>query len=135
MILGAVATLWLVLARQLAMIAEQRRKIQLEQRGVIATISHELRTPLTAVVAFLDLLEDWELFRDDEKIEMVAMMRDQSHVLARVVADLVDVAQQRIDHLDLSHVSVNLDEFVLRLLTSRSWMTSRSVSTSGGVLS
>ena len=82
-IMGALSTLLLVLARQLAMIAEQRRKIQLEQRGVIATISHELRTPLTAVVGFLDLLEDWELFNDDEKQEMVALMRDQSHVLAR----------------------------------------------------
>ena len=82
-ILGALSTLLLVLARQLAIIAEQRRKIQLEQRGVIATISHELRTPLTAVVGFLDLLEDWELFNDDEKQEMVALMRDQSHVLAR----------------------------------------------------
>lgn len=111
-IVGAVATLWLVLARQLAMIAEQRRKIQIEQRGVIATISHELRTPLTAVVGFLDLLQDWELFSDDEKIEMVATMRDQSHVLARVVADLVDVAQQRIDHLDISQVNVDMVEFI-----------------------
>lgn len=111
-IMGALSTLLLVLARQLAMIAEQRRKIQLEQRGVIATISHELRTPLTAVVGFLDLLEDWELFNDDEKQEMVALMRDQSHVLARVVADLVDVARQRIDHLDITHVNVDVSEFV-----------------------
>jgi signal transduction histidine kinase len=111
-ILGALVTMLLIMARQLAMIAEQRRKIDLEQRGVIATISHELRTPLTAVVGFLDLLEDWDLFSDAEKVEMVALMRDQSHILARVVGDLVDVAREKIEHLEVALVPVDVEGFI-----------------------
>jgi len=111
-VLGIVATMILVLVRQLAMIAEQRRKIELEQSGVIATVSHELRTPLTTVVGFLDLLEDWDYFSDEEKIEMVAMMRGQSHVMARVVGDLVAVARQEIEQVELIRTSIRLDDLM-----------------------
>lgn len=110
--LGILATMLLVLVRQLAMIAEQRRKIELDQKGVIATISHELRTPLTGLVGFLDVLEDWDSFSDSERREMVAMMRDQSHVLARVVGDLIDVARERIDNLHLTATHIAVGEFL-----------------------
>jgi signal transduction histidine kinase len=109
---GILTTMVLVLVRQVAMIAEQRHKVAVDQSGVIATISHELRTPLTTVVGFLDLLEDWERFSDDEKIEMVSLMRDQSHVLARVVGDLVDVAREKIDHIDLDLTCFRVREFL-----------------------
>lgn len=99
--IGLMVAMLVVLLRQLAMIAEQRRKIELEQGGVIATISHELRTPLTTVVGFLDLLENWDDFDDEERAVMVGLARDQSHVLARVVGDLVDVAREKIEQTTL----------------------------------
>ena len=111
-VLGILAAMIIVLIRQLAMIAEQRRKIVVEQNGVIATVSHELRTPLTTVVGFLDLLEDWGSFSDGEKIEMVGLMRNQSHVLARVVGDLVAVARQEMDHIEITKVPVAVDELL-----------------------
>jgi signal transduction histidine kinase len=110
--LGLMAAMLVVLVRQLAMIAEQRRKIEVEQGGVIATISHELRTPLTTIVGFLDLLEDWEEFSDAEKADMVELARDQSHVMARVVGDLVDVARERIEQTRLDVSLIQLDEFL-----------------------
>lgn len=109
---GILATMLLVLVRQLAMIAEQRRKIELEQSGVIATVSHELRTPLTTVVGFLDLLEEWDEFSDDEKIEMVGLMRSQSHVMGRVVGDLVAVAREEIGQLQIVRDVVSVDELI-----------------------
>lgn len=110
--LGLMAAMLVVLARQLAMIAEQRRKIEVEQAGVIATISHELRTPLTTIVGFLDILEEWDEFDDAERADMVELARDQSHVMARVVGDLVDVARQRIDQTQLAISSIQLDGFL-----------------------
>ena len=111
-VLGLFAAMVLALLRQLAMIAEQRRKIEIEQRGVIATVSHELRTPLTSVVGFLELLEDWDSFSDEEKIEMVALMRNQSQVLARVVGDLVAVARSEIEHLDVSSKWIPVEDLL-----------------------
>ena len=55
----------------------------------IASISHELRTPLTAVVGFLDLLEDWELFNDDEKQEMVALITRMDDAEPLILSPLV----------------------------------------------
>ncbi|MCP4306683.1 MAG: HAMP domain-containing histidine kinase [bacterium] len=110
--LGILTTILLVLVRQLAMIVEQRHKIELEQNGVIATVSHELRTPLTTVMGFLDLLEDWDKFSDEEKIEMVSMMRSQSHVMGRVVGDLVAVAREEIEQLDITRSSLSVDDLL-----------------------
>jgi signal transduction histidine kinase len=110
--LGLMAAMLVVLIRQLAMIAEQRRKVEVEQGGVIATISHELRTPLTTIVGFLDLLEDWDDFDDQERADMVELARDQSHVMARVVGDLVDVARQKIEQTELQITTIQLDEFL-----------------------
>ncbi len=110
--LGLMAAMLVVLMRQLAMIAEQRRKIEVEQGGVIATISHELRTPLTTIVGFLDLLEDWSDFSDAERADMVELARDQSHVMARVVGDLVDVARERIEQTRVDVSVIQLDEFL-----------------------
>ena len=110
--LGILLTILVVLLRQLAMIAEQRRKIEIEQSGVIATVSHELRTPLTTVMGFLDLLEDWGGFSEEEKVEMVTMMRNQSHVMARVVGDLISVARKEIEQLEITQAAVDVDELV-----------------------
>ncbi len=101
-VLGLLLTMAIAVIRQLAMIAAQRRKMEVEQRGVIATVSHELRTPLTSIVGFLDMLEAWDSFSDDEKIEMVSLMRGQSHVLARVVDDLVSLARSEIESTALT---------------------------------
>jgi signal transduction histidine kinase len=106
-VLGLLITMVIAVGRQLAMIAGQRRKIEIEQRGVIATVSHELRTPLTSIVGFLDMLEAWDSFPEDEKIEMVTLMRGQSHVLARVVDDLVSVARSEIDSTNLTRTRIH----------------------------
>lgn len=111
-VLGILVTMLIVLLRQLAMIAEQRRKIELEQNGVIATVSHELRTPLTTVMGFLDLLEDWDDFTETEKIEMVTMMRSQSHVMARVVGDLISVAREEIEQLQVTRCNVPVEHLL-----------------------
>jgi signal transduction histidine kinase len=110
--LGLITTMLVVLARQLAMIAEQRRKVEVEQGGVIATISHELRTPLTTIVGFLDILEDWDEFSDAEKADMVDLARQQSHVMARVVGDLVDVARHKIEQTKVNVTNIRVDEFL-----------------------
>lgn len=40
------------------------------------------------------------------------LARDQSHVMARVVGDLVDVARERIEQTKLDVSSVQLDDFL-----------------------
>ncbi len=126
---GLMTAMLVVLIRQLAMIAEQRRKIEVEQGGVIATISHELRTPLTTIVGFLDILEDWEDFSDEERVDMVEMARDQSHVMARVVGDLVDVAREKIEQTELHVTNIQLDEFLDSAITAVPELRGASVRT------
>jgi len=110
--LGALAAMIVVLLRQLAIVAQERRRVMNEQQGVIATVSHELRTPLTSIVGFLDLLEDWEAFTEDEKLEMINLIRAQSHVLARVVGDLVAVARRQMDRVDVTRENLSTHEIV-----------------------
>jgi signal transduction histidine kinase len=110
--LGILAGMLLVLVRQLAMIAEQRNKIESEQAGVIATISHELRTPLTTIVGYVDLLEDWPSYEDDDKRQMIDAIRSESHVMARVVGDLVDLARNDIERRDLTRKRISLDDLL-----------------------
>lgn len=115
--LGILGGMLLVLVRQLAMIAEQRNKIEIEQAGVIATISHELRTPLTTIVGYVDLLEDWPRYGDDDKRQMIEAIRSESHVMARVVGDLVDLARHDIERRDLTRKKIPLEDLVEAAVT------------------
>jgi signal transduction histidine kinase len=100
------------LARTFALMQTRLHHQEEARRAFVATASHELRTPLTSLEGMLELLDD-DLSSDhadlDDARALLARARAQSHRLARLAADLLDLS--RLDaQVELRSEPVELSE-------------------------
>ena len=100
------------LARTFAAMQSRLRRQEAARRTFVATASHELRTPLASLEGMLELLSD-DLNSDpvdiDDARERVDRAQEQSHRLAQLASDLLDLS--RIDAaVDLRSEPVELSE-------------------------
>jgi K+-sensing histidine kinase KdpD len=90
-------------ARQGIAIRERRELLERQRDDLVASVSHELRTPLTSIQGYAGLLKDsWTSFSDDDRRSMVDTIADESAHLSRIVADLIDVARDRLHSVKLT---------------------------------
>lgn len=74
----------------------ERTAIDRLREALVATASHELRTPLTSLVGFADtLVEHWDRFSDERRLEFLSIIRAQGRRLSMVVDDTL--MQSRLD--------------------------------------
>jgi signal transduction histidine kinase len=85
----------------------------------IASVSHEIRTPLTAVVGYAELLEQsWDDLTDDEALDMVRQISEQSMEVSALVKDLLVGSRADISSLHLEYAVVGVREVTERALAS-----------------
>lgn len=95
--LGSLVVGVLIIARQWAAIAENRRLVETQRNELVASISHELRTPLTAMSGFTSILaDDWRDLGEVELQEMLDIVDSQTNHLGGIVTDLVYVARDQL---------------------------------------
>jgi len=91
-----------VIVRQAISIRETRELVEAERDQLLASLSHELRTPLTAVAGFSDIMDDdWESIGDEEKRELVSIIRSQANHLSHAVVDMVALARNNLDEIEI----------------------------------
>lgn len=91
-----------VIVRQAFSIRETRETVEAERDQLLASLSHELRTPLTAVAGFSDIMDDdWDAIGDEEKRELVAIIRSQANHLSHSVVDMVALARNNLDEIEI----------------------------------
>ncbi|MGH8924058.1 MAG: sensor histidine kinase [Acidimicrobiia bacterium] len=89
------ATVALVVLRQIVALREYRALVSQQREGLVASVSHELRTPLTAMVGFLEVLDDKTIeLGAAERKELISIVRQQSTYMSRIVADLLLLARE-----------------------------------------
>lgn len=97
---GVVAIL--VITRQGIAIRENQELVTRQRDDLVASVSHELRTPLTSVVGYSQLLKArWDSLDDSNRRDMVSTIEAQSSHLARLVTDLIDVARNQLEGVEL----------------------------------
>jgi signal transduction histidine kinase len=104
----------LVIARQGVAIVENRRYVERHRNVLVSTISHELRTPLTAISGFVDLLrEDGDSLSRADQSDMLDIVHSQAEYMSRIVADLIMLARDAGNDIDLRVEPVQMSEFAL----------------------
>lgn len=112
-------TLALIFLRQALAIRENRILVERERNSLISSISHELRTPLTSLVGFLSLLDDdGDLLSARERIDMIAMTRQQADYMGRMVTDFVMLARDDLDQITITPSAEMLGDLVERSVVS-----------------
>ncbi|WP_295657498.1 PAS domain-containing sensor histidine kinase [uncultured Nocardioides sp.] len=89
-----------------------RARLDRERSDLVATVAHELRSPLTGVKGFVQaMLNRWDKLSDEQKKLMLTTVNADADRLARLIAELLDVA--RIDTGRLSLYPRECDAAVL----------------------
>ncbi len=99
---------------------EARRRTERSHAELIATVAHELRSPLTSVKGFTrTLLKKWERFTDDQKLMMLETVDNDADRIARLIAELLDIARIDTGRLELRRQPVDVAAAVARHVHAR----------------
>lgn len=109
----------LVVARQTIAIRENRELVEGQRAALVSSISHELRTPLTAMVGFLEVIDDPDSsLGEEERQELMTVVRQQASYMTRIVTDLVMLARGSLDHMELRRGHHDVSAIVLSAVAS-----------------
>ncbi len=76
---------------------------------MISKIAHELRSPLTSVKGFsATLVRRWDSFTDEQRKQFVETIHEDSLRMARVIAEVVDLARIESGRLELNPAEAHL---------------------------
>jgi len=102
-----------------ALEAEALRRSDVVKTALLRAVSHDLRSPLTAIVAAADALSLDELRLDtDDRVGLIAAIREEADRLDRVVANLLDVSRLEAGALETHPELWSVDDLVGRALDS-----------------
>ncbi len=100
-----------------------------ERSDLVATVAHELRSPLTGVKGFVQaLLNRWDKLSDDQRKLMLNTVNADADRLARLIAELLDVARIDTGRLQLYPRESPAEVLVGRLVASIEAGTARKIS-------
>ncbi|MBA3781283.1 MAG: PAS domain-containing protein [Nocardioides sp.] len=92
-----------------------RARLDRERSDLVATVAHELRSPLTGVKGFVQaMLNRWDKLSDEQKKLMLTTVNADADRLARLIAELLDVAR-----IDTGRLSLYPRESDAGVLTAR----------------
>lgn len=96
-----------------------RARLDRERSDLVATVAHELRSPLTGVKGFVKvLLNRWDVLSDEQKKLMLSTTLADADRLARLIAELLDVARLDTGRLGLAARPIDPDVHVRRVVES-----------------
>ncbi|GAB3864730.1 ATP-binding protein [Nocardioides maradonensis] len=105
-----------------------RARLDRERSDLVATVAHELRSPLSGVRGFVNaLLNRWDKLTDDQRKLMLTTVSTDAERLARLIAELLDVARIDTGRLQLNIRPTDLALKAQRVVASTSVSTSRPI--------
>lgn len=85
------------------------------RKDFVANVSHELRTPISMLQGYSEALIDGIAESEEEKMEMMKIIYDESLRIGRLVNDLLDIARMEAGHIQLNIRPTNLTECCKRV--------------------
>ncbi|WP_439939661.1 ATP-binding protein [Nocardia sp. N13] len=105
-----------------------RARLDRERSDLVATVAHELRSPLTGVKGFVQaLLNRWDKLNDDQRKLMLTTVNADADRLARLIAELLDVARIDTGRLQLYPRESSAAVLVGRVVDSIEAGTARAI--------
>lgn len=86
------------------------------RKDFIANVSHELRTPIAMLQGYSEAIIDGVAGSEEEKIELVQIIYEESLRMGRLVNEFLDLARMEAGHMQLNIQPINIREFARRVL-------------------
>ena len=100
-----------------AVIRDKTEETKLEKlkSDFIANVSHELRTPIAMLQGYSEAIIDGVVTSEEERIDMIRVIYDESQRMGRLVTDLLDLARMEAGHMTLYKDDVPLVSVIERM--------------------
>lgn len=100
-----------------AVIRDKTEETKLEKlkSDFIANVSHELRTPIAMLQGYSEAIIDGVVTTEEERIDMIRVIYDESQRMSRLVTDLLDLARMESGHMTLYKEEVPLVTVIERM--------------------
>lgn len=92
------------------------RKLDELKSQFISMASHELRTPLIAIKGYVDLLREDRTINPEEREKMLDAVSRNTHRLARIVTELLDISKIEENKLVLRQEPVSIDQIIAEVV-------------------
>ena len=107
------------------------RALEASHRRFVADVSHELRTPLTALTTAADVLEAHRAGLDDPGGRAARLLVRESHRLATLVEDLMEISRLDAGAAPMSWEPVDVAALVGSAVATRGWSGQVQLGTTG----
>jgi Signal transduction histidine kinase len=94
---------------------EKERLLEKMRKEFVAAVSHELKTPISLIGGYTEGLKDG-VFQGDEREYYLDVILDESHKMANLVADMLDLSQLESGNFKLSKEEFYIDELISSIL-------------------
>jgi len=88
--------------------ASQMKMAQQAQRDFVANVSHDLKTPITSIQGWSQALLDGTATSEEERQRAAGIIHNETNRMARMVAQLLDLARIESGQIELSRELVDL---------------------------
>ncbi|PIC65500.1 histidine kinase [Sporosarcina sp. P13] len=95
----------------------EQHKLDKLRSDFIANVSHELRTPISMLQGYSEAIIDDVVSSEEERMEMVQIIHDESKRMSRLVTDLLNLARMESGHIQLNQEPLPVVDFLNRLVT------------------
>lgn len=104
------------------------RQLDKLRRDFVANVSHELKTPISMLQGYSEAILDEVAETEEERMELVKIIYDESVRMGRLVRELLDLARMEAGHFEL-----NRDDIHLNLLLQKVYRKFAAVAKEKGI--
>lgn len=104
------------------------RQLDKLRRDFVANVSHELKTPISMLQGYSEAILDGVAETEEERMELVKIIYDESVRMGRLVRELLDLARMEAGHFEL-----NRDDIHLNLLLQKVYRKFAAVAKEKGI--
>lgn len=110
------------LGNSLNEMAESLGKIEQLRKDLITNFSHEMATPLTTINGYLEAMEDGLIENCDKKVEIMAIIQDETNRLISMIKDLRELSLIESGHFQIHPTKTCLFPMIQKIASTMEMM-------------
>ncbi len=97
---------------------EEKQRLELSHRQLIANISHDIRTPLTSLLGFVEVLQKGEGVSGTEQKEYLDIIYIKGQSLYRIIQEFFELSKLESEDTEIKLEKINLSDIITEVIAA-----------------